>query len=107
MEDLRQGGADANGAIVQALRDGTDDTVQAFAKDRGTLTGKSLIQGASAAFSNDPALQQAVNDAVSKVTPPNIAFAAKLTVDDSEVRRWAANPIAINAVARVGRPQVN
>lgn len=107
VEDLRQGGADANGAIVQALRDGTDDTVQAFAKDRGTLTGKSLIQGASAAFSNDPALQQAVNDAVSKVTPPNITFAAKVSVDDSEVRRWAANPIVVTAVARVGRPQVN
>ncbi len=102
-EDLRQGGPKANGAIVQALKDGTDDTVQQFAMDRGTLTGKSLIAGSAAAFSNDSTLQNAINGAVSGITPPNIAVT--LIPDDTLVRQWAQRPVRLNAVARVGTPQ--
>lgn len=104
-EELKAGGPDANGAIVEALTQATDDTVQRFAAGKGYLTGKNLVHGAASAFNDDKDLQAAVTDAVGRVSVPplKVGFTADLGLLSSQLQQqWHPPMLPIDVKPRYG-----
>jgi len=83
-EKLREGGPEANGAVVDMLSNGTDAQVQQFAEGQGYLLGEKLTRGTATKIADaGGTFQAAVDTATGNLRPITIPIA----VDASGLRR--------------------